>query len=90
MIFFQEITSLVVTNFDYAICSEDTLEMLDTTTKRASLIQPPSVLRQLPLTKVREKAAARAAAFIGLHYVHSPMRTSLLIVDVCSLKSKFQ
>ena len=67
--------------FDYAICSEDTLEMLDTTTKRASLIQPPSVLRQLPLTKVREKAAVRAAAFIGLYYVHSPMRISLLIVE---------
>ena len=37
--------------FDYAICSEDTLEMLDTTTKRASLVQPLSVLCQLPLYK---------------------------------------
>ena len=34
-----------------------------------------------PSEKVRKKAAARAAAFIGLRYLHSPMRSSFLIVD---------
>ena len=52
VIFFsKKLLHLWLQIFDYAICSEDRLEMLDTTTKRASLIQPPSVLRQLPLTK---------------------------------------
>ena len=77
LVIFQTISHLL-SEFDYASAtsSGDTLEMLPS--KKGLNLRRFSV--RSPWKKGRKKATARAAAFIGLCYVHSPMRTFLVVL----------